>query len=122
MEDIGKIKVGVQLYFDGMYESSSEKIKKIFHPDARVAGYLNGELMLMNRDDFADFVGSQQPSPKENSDEIILEIVSCEIAGKTASVKVRDKYLGSMFLDTLSFIIIDGDWKIYNKLFHVESD
>ena len=122
MEDIGKIKVGVQLYFDGMYESSSEKIKKIFHPDARVAGYLNGELMLMSRDDFADFVGSQQPSPKENSDEIILEIVSCVIAGKTASVKVRDKYLGAMFLDTLSFISIDGDWKIYNKLFHVERD
>ena len=122
MEDLGKIKVGVQLYFDGMYESSSEKIKKIFHPDARVAGYLNGELMLMSRDDFADFVGSQQPSPKENSDEIILEIVSCEIAGKTASVKVRDKYLGAMFLDTLSFISIDGDWKIYNKLFHVERD
>ena len=122
MEDIGKIKVGVQIYFDGMYESSSEKIKKIFHPDARVAGYLNGELMLMSRDDFADFVGSQQPSPEENSDEIMLEIVSCEIAGKTASVKVRDKYLGAMFLDTLSFINIDGDWKIYNKLFHVESD
>ena len=122
MEDIGKIKVGVQLYFDGMHESSSEKIKKIFHPDARVAGYLNGELMLMSRDDFADFVGSQQPSPKENSDEIILEIVSCEIVGKTASVKVRDKYLGAMFLDTLSFINIDGDWKIYNKLFHVEND
>ena len=78
--------------------------------------------MLMTRDDFADFVGSQQPSPKENSDEIMLEIVSCEIAGKTASVKVRDKYLGAIFLDTLSFINIDGDWKIYNKLFHVESE
>jgi len=122
MDDIGKIKAGVQLYFDGMYESSSEKIKEIFHLDARVAGYLHGDLMLMSSDDFADFVGSQQPSPKENEDEIILEIVSCEIAGKTASVKVRDKYLGSVFLDTLSFINIDDEWKIYNKLFHIESD
>ena len=122
MDDREKIKAGVQLYFDGMYESSSEKIKEIFHPDARVAGYLHGELMLMSGDEFADFVGSQQPSPKGNGDEIILEIVSCEITGKTASVKVRDKYLGSMFLDTLSFINIDDDWKIHNKLFHVESD
>ena len=54
--------------------------------------------------------------------EIILEILSCEVAGKTACVKVRDKYLGSIFLDTLSFINIDGEWQIYNKLFHVESD
>ena len=122
MNDIEKIETGVQLYFDGMYESSSGKIREIFHEDARVAGYLHGELMLISGDEFADFVGSQQPSPKENGDEIILEIVSCEIAGKTASVKVRDKYLGSMFLDTLSFINIDDEWKIYNKLFHVESD
>ncbi len=122
MDDRGKIEAGVQLYFDGMYESSSEKIKQIFHSDARVAGYLHGDLMLMSGNDFADFVGSQLPSPKENGDEIMLEIISCEIAGKTASVKVRDKYLGSTFLDTLSFINIDNEWKIHNKLFHVESD
>ena len=117
-----EIEAGVQLYFDGMYESSSEKIMKIFHSDARVAGYLHGELILMTAEDFASFVSSQQPSPKENEDEVFLEIVSCEIVGKIASVKVRDKYLGSTFLDILSFINIDDEWQIYNKLFHVESD
>ena len=122
MNDRARIEAGVQLYFDGMYESSSEKIMRIFHPDARVAGYLHGALMLMTAEDFASFVSSQQPSPKENEDEIFLEIVSCEIAGKTASVRVRDKYLDSTFLDTLSFINIDDEWKIYNKLFHVESE
>jgi len=50
-----------------------------------------------------------------------LEIVSLEIAGKTAVAQVRDKYLGMTFLDTLSFLEVDGDWTIYNKLFHVES-
>ena len=78
--------------------------------------------MLMSAGDFAGFVSSQQPSPKENEDDIMLEIVSCEIVGKTACVKVRDKYLGSTFLDTLSFININDEWQIYNKLFHVESD
>ena len=122
MDDEKKIEAGVQHYFEGMHESSSEKILQIFHHEARVAGYLHGDLMLMSASDFASFVGSQQPSPKENGDEIILEILSSEVAGKTACVKVRDKYLGSIFLDTLSFINIDGEWQIYNKLFHVESD
>jgi hypothetical protein len=35
---------------------------------------------------------------------------------------VRDKYLGITFLDTLSFLKVDGEWKIYNKLFNVESE
>ncbi|MAS02744.1 MAG: hypothetical protein CMD48_05225 [Gammaproteobacteria bacterium] len=36
-------------------------------------------------------------------------------------MRVRDGYIGHVFLDTLSFLEKDGEWKIYNKLFHVES-
>ena len=43
------------------------------------------------------------------------------VRGSTASVSVRDGYIGHVFLDTLSFLEKDGEWKIYNKLFHVES-
>jgi hypothetical protein len=75
----------------------------------------------MNLSEFAEFVSSQQPSPKENNDEVLLEIISCEINGSTASAKVRDGYLGMIFLDTLSFLKVNDEWKIYNKLFHVES-
>ena len=121
MNDKEKIEAGVKLYFDGMYESSAEKTKNIFHENARITGYLHGELVQMTVEDFSQFVASQKPSPKENQDEIMLDIVSCDIAGKTASVRVRDIYLGMTFLDTLSFVSIDGEWKIYNKLFHVES-
>ena len=55
-------------------------------------------------------------------EEVLLEIVSCEIAGQTACVMVRDGYLGMTFLDTLSFLKVDGQWKIYNKLYHVEKE
>jgi hypothetical protein len=51
-----------------------------------------------------------------------FEILASEVEGTTASVKVRDKYLGITFLDTLSFIKVEGSWKIYSKLFHVESE
>jgi len=57
----------------------------------------------------------------ENNDEKMLEIVSCEIFGNTAAVKVREAYLGMVFLDCLSFLKKDDKWRIYTKLFHVES-
>ena len=121
MEDKQKIESGVQLYFDSMYESSAENVRKAFHADAKITGYLQGGLSEMSVEDFASFVESQQPSPKAKGDEIFLEIVSCDIAGSTASVRVRDAYIGLTFLDTLSFLKVDDEWVIYNKLYHVES-
>ena len=121
MEDKQKIESGVQLYFDSMYESSPDKVRKTFHADAKITGYLQGRLSEMSVEDFASFVESQQPSPKDKGEEILLEIVSCDISGSTASVRVRDGYIGLTFLDTLSFLKVDDEWVIYNKLFHVES-
>ena len=51
----------------------------------------------------------------------MLEILSCEIFGNTAAVKVREAYLGMIFVDCLSFLKVDDEWRIYTKLFHVES-
>lgn len=122
MNDVKKIENVVQLYIDSMDESNSDKVKQAFHSNAKVVGYLHDDFMEMSTDDFANFVGAQQPSPKEKGENVVFEILSCEVQGATASVKVRDKYLGITFFDTLSFISIDNEWKIYNKLFHVESD
>ena len=121
MDDKQKIESGVQLYFDSMYESSPEKVRKVFHANAKITGYLQGKLSEMSVEDFAAFVESQQPSPKDKGEEILLEIVSCDISGATASVRVRDAYIGLKFLDTLSFLKVDDEWVIYNKLYHVES-
>tara|TARA_B110000116_G_C16372629_1_gene374843 strand:- start:109 stop:477 length:369 start_codon:yes stop_codon:yes gene_type:complete len=122
MNDIEQIENIVQLYIDSLDESNPDKVKETFHENAKVVGYLHGDFMEMSVDDFAGFVASQQPSPKEKSENVVFEILTCEIEGTTALVKVRDKYLGITFLDTLSFIKNESEWKIYNKLFNVESE
>tara|TARA_X000001036_G_scaffold320108_1_gene298600 strand:- start:321 stop:635 length:315 start_codon:yes stop_codon:yes gene_type:complete len=104
-----------------MYESDPAKVREAFYPNAKITGYIGTGLAEMSVDDFASFVESQQPSPKDKQEEILLEILSCELAGSTACVRVRDGYIGNVYLDTLSFLKKDGEWKIYNKLFHIES-
>ena len=121
MDDKQKIEQGVQLYFDSMYESSAEKVHQAFYENAMITGYMETGLAEMTVDQFAKFVEGQQPSHKEKGDEALLEILSCEIAGETACVRVRDGYIGHVFVDTLSFLKKDDEWRIYNKLFHVES-
>ncbi len=110
----------IQVYFDCMFESSGEKAHQAFHPSAKITGYNSSGLAEMDVDTFADFVASQQPSAKEKGETPRLDILSIEIAGETAVARVRDDYIGLTFLDTLSLLKVDGQWCIYNKLFHVE--
>ena len=111
----------IQTYFDCMYESDPDKVRRAFHPNARITGYINGRLQEMTVPTFADMVAGQKPSAKEKGEAIQLETVSLDIAGDTAIAGVRDGYIGLIFLDTLSFLKAEGEWVIYNKLFHVES-
>lgn len=112
----------IQVYFDSMHHSSKDKVDEAFHPSAMITGVFGGEFTEMTRDAFGDFVASQQPSPKEKGDKERLEILSIDIAGETAVTRIRDDYLGYVFLDTLSLVKIGGQWSIYNKLYHIEGD
>jgi hypothetical protein len=120
VSDEQQIKETVQTYFDCMYESSAEKTHAAFHPNAKITGYLEDGLHEMSVAEFAGLVSSQQPSAKEKGEAARLDIISIDIAGDTAVTRVRDDYLGMTFLDTLSLLRVDGQWSIYNKLFHVE--
>jgi len=120
MDDKTKIEKIIKLYFDSMYHSNAQLVKKVFHPAAKITGYVENKLEEMNTNEFAKFVGEQKPSPADKNDPEMLEIVSIDIAGKTAVAIVRDDYLGDTYLDTLSLLKVDTNWLIYNKLFHIE--
>ena len=115
-----KIEHTIQTYYDSMYFSDGSLVRKIFHQDAKITGYLNKKLLRQSVEDFASFVENQKPSPKEKEDKIILEILSLDIGKTTAVAKVRDNYIGMIFIDTLSLIKVENNWQIYNKLFEVD--
>ncbi|MBT3424984.1 MAG: nuclear transport factor 2 family protein [Gammaproteobacteria bacterium] len=111
----------IEIYFASMYESSADKVKQVFHEDAKITGYMQNQLMELSVLQFADSVAGQLPSAAEKKESKLLEIASIEVAGATAVARVRDGYLGLIFLDTLSLLKIGERWVIYNKLFHIES-
>ncbi|MDG2200455.1 MAG: nuclear transport factor 2 family protein [Phycisphaerales bacterium] len=115
-----EIKDCVDGYYRSLCASDAGGVRSVFHPSARITGYLPDGLHEMTVDEFAGFVESQQPSPDESGSEQMLEILSCEVAGETAGVRIRESYLGMVFVDTFGMLKVDGQWWIYNKLFHVE--
>ena len=93
MDDKAKIKEIINLYFDSMYESNAKLVKQVFHPMAKISGYVEDKLEEMDTNQFAKFVGEQKPSPSDKNDPKKLEIVSLEIAGKTAVAPVSYTHL-----------------------------
>lgn len=110
----------VERYYQSLRRSNPEEVRSVFHENARVTGYLPDGLHQMTVDEFAGFVAAHDPSPQASGEEPMLEILSCEVAGDTAVVRLRERYLGMIFLDSLSMLKVGGAWIIYNKLFHVE--
>ncbi len=121
MSEAERIEACVQRYYASLRASDPAMVREVFHPSARITGYLPDGLHEMSVEDFAGFVEAQQPSPDASGADRMLEILSCEVAGDTAAVRLRESYLGMIFLDTFGMLRIDGRWTIYNKLFHVES-
>ena len=105
----------IAMYIESMEKSSGDMVTEAFHENAKVVGYLNGDFLQLSTSDFAGFVSAQEPGAVE------FEILSCEVNGDTATAKVRDKYLGISFLDSLSLVKEGDKWSIYSKLFHVEA-
>ena len=123
MSDEAQIRDIIQTYFECMYESSSEKARAAFHPNAKITGYLEDGLHQLSVDEFAEYVASQQPSDKDKGEPGRLDIVSLDIVGDTAVARVHEVFAsaqGTTFMDILSLLKSDGRWSIYNKLFHVE--
>ena len=107
----------VEHYINSAYESDGNTTRKIFDDDARVTGHINGKLIRQTKEDWAKFVEKNIPSPKEQGKVKSYDILMVDAGKETAVVKVKSEYINIKFLDTLSFLKIDDEWKIYNKVF-----
>ena len=111
----------VEDYINSAYESDGAMTRKIFDDDARVTGHINGKLIRQTKEDWATFVEKNIPSPEEQGKSKSYEILMVDAGEETAVVKVKSEYINIMFTDTLSFLRVDKEWKIYNKVFEATS-
>jgi hypothetical protein len=120
-DDVGSIKVVIQSYLDGLYESDADKIAGAFHPTSALTSISDGgELQITPRDQWLDNVRTR-PSPKQRGLPRHDQVLSIDLVGPTmAYVKLRCAIPPRFFTDQLSLLKIDGRWQIAQKIFMTE--
>jgi len=111
-KDFERIVALVNEYFDGLYEADVEKLKRIFHEDA----YLKAPGLRRSRNQWLELVASR-PIPKEVGEAYDFKILSVDVLGKQAMVKVECPLLGNFYVDFLGFLKESGRWLIVNKMY-----
>jgi len=110
-------KIPLNNYLQGHITGNSEFIRKAFHKDARIMAFRDGKLLNWDVEEFATrFDG--KPAKDEAKRERKIE--SLDISGNAAIAKIVLDYPTIKFVDYMSLLKIDGEWKIVNKSFYAE--
>ncbi len=107
----------LQQYIDASFTADVPSLKSVFHPDALMAGYLEGVLDVGSPEPF--YVDLEEnPSSQETGEPYRAEIVFIVVAGPIASAAVaEDDLMGFSFVNHFHLLKIDGKWRIVSKIY-----
>jgi len=110
----------MQVYFDGLYHSDTQRLRQVFHPQALYACATDAPLLVRDMPSYFAVV-DQRPSPASRGEPRRDEVLGIEFAGPvTALVRARCAILPKHFIDLLTFVKTEGRWQVIAKVFHYE--
>jgi hypothetical protein len=110
----------LELYFDGLYHSDSQRLARVFHPQAVYATAVGGEPIVWRMAEYFPVVDARS-APAASGQARTDRVLSIELVGPvTAWVKLQCAIGPKHFLDLLTLIHVDGRWQIISKAFHYD--
>ena len=111
------VREAIGYYFQGHATGMGEHFRKAFHPDAKLFFIRDGKFSTWTLD---EYVARASGKPADDEAQRKRSIASIDITGNAAIVKVVLDYPNTQFVDYMSMLKIDGQWKIVNKTFYAE--
>ena len=105
-----------QTYFDGAYEMDADKFASIFHPSSSVTKV--GDDGNVSVTPIAMWLAAVRnlKAPKQQGLERHDQILSIDVEGELALVKLKLQIPPRYFTDMLSCLKVNGTWKIAQKV------
>jgi len=109
----------LQDYFDALYFCDVEKLERVFHPQAIYATADETPLLYRTMAEYVPVVAARQ-SPASRNEARRDHIDAIDIAGdNTAVARVRCSIGSRDFVDFLTLVRTDGQWRIIAKVFQI---
>jgi Putative lumazine-binding len=119
-EEFNAVTTALKIYFDGLYESDTKRLRQVFHPAAVYVCATEGKLLKLSMEEYFPIV-DKRPSPASRNDARADKILEIQFAGPvTAFARVECAIAPKSFVDFLTLIKLDGRWQIISKVFHFE--
>ncbi len=111
------VRIPLENYIRGHATGDGEYMKKAFHSEGNLVFIREGKFTTRS---FADYIGGFTGKPSADEAKRKRYIESVDIAGNAAVGKIILDYPMVRFVDYMSLLKINGEWKIVNKLFYAE--
>jgi hypothetical protein len=109
----------LETYFDGLYHADIERLGAAFHPKAIYATADEIPLLYRTMDEYFPVL-AKRVSPASRNEPRGDVIESIEFAGEnTAFARVRCSIGAKDFIDCLTLVRTDSEWRIIAKIFHI---
>ena len=111
------VRVPLENYLKGHATGDGEYMKKAFHTDGHLMFIRDGKYTTRS---FADYIAGFTGRPPADEAQKKRRIESIDVAGSAAIAKIILDYPNVRFVDYMSLLKINGEWKIVNKSFYSE--
>ncbi|MEH6521334.1 nuclear transport factor 2 family protein [Sulfitobacter sp.] len=120
MTEFAAITGVVEAYFDGLYHADIELLGSVFHPKAIYATADETPLLYRTMDEYFPVVAKRvSPASRDEPRRDVIEGI--QFAGEnTAVARLRCSIGTKDFIDFLTIVRTDGEWKIMAKIFHMK--
>lgn len=111
------VRAALQHYLDGHATGDASHFEIAFHAVADLYWIADGELQTRTRQAYIDGASGR---PAEDEPERRRWIERVDVTGTAAVGTIVLDYPAARITDYMSLLKIDGEWRIVNKIFHVE--
>ena len=111
------VRASLQHYLDGHATGQREVMARAFHPEARLTFMRDGQVAILPVE---DYLAGMRGTPPADEAERKRWIESVDVAGDAAAAKVILDYPDVRFVDYMTLLKKDGEWRIVNKSFYAE--
>jgi hypothetical protein len=111
------VRVPLENYIKAHATGDPEFARKAFHTEGNLIWIRDGKYTTRS---FAEFIAGFNGKPAPDEDKRKRAIESVDIAGNAAVARIVLDYPTVKFVDYMTLLKINGEWKIVNKSFYAE--